>query len=192
VHRIHHVGKDKRFDEVKDKPATFLFFWMMQAMWVFVTLSPVLILNLSKTAPALSLLDAPGIALFALGITTEAIADQQKAQFREEPENKGRYINEGLWNVSRHPNYAGEVCLWLGIFLTSASSFTKASHWGSIASPLFVFGLVRFLSGVPILEKTADEKWGKEEGYQKYKEEVPVFWPTLGSIQRALNGTKKE
>lgn len=146
VQRIHHVGTDKRFDGVKDKPATFLVYWMMQSLWVFATLSPVLIINLSKSSPALSLIDLPGIALFVLGLSAEAIADQQKAAFREKPENKGRYINEGLWSVSRHPNYVGEVCLWAGVFLTSASSFTKASHWGSIASPLFVFGLIRYRS----------------------------------------------
>ena len=192
VHRVHHIGKDKRFDSVKEKPGQFLVYWLMQSLWVFVTLSPVLIVNLSRASPTISLLDLPGLAIFALGLTTEVVADRQKAEFREQPENKGRYIKEGLWAASRHPNYVGEVCLWTGIFLTCASSFTTIAQWSTAASPLFVFGLIRFLSGVPILEAGSDEKWGKEEEYLKYKEQVPVFWPSLKSIQGALFGINKQ
>jgi steroid 5-alpha reductase family enzyme len=63
-----------------------------------------------------------------------------------------------------------------------AGGFSKAAQYASVASPLVVFLLLRYVSGVPILERQADQRWGQEPEYQAYKARVPVLFPTLDSI----------
>lgn len=179
VRRIHKVGKDARFDDIKGKPLFFLVFWVMQAIWVWLTLCPLLIVN---GLPAISLeplawWDLFGISVWVVGFGFEAISDWQKDEWRSHPENKGKYITVGLWGISRHPNYFGEALLWWGIFILCAVSFDHGAQFASVLGPIFVFVLVRFLSGVPILEKTADVRWGNLPEYHQYKNTVPVFFP---------------
>lgn len=177
VSRVHKVGSDSRFDGVKEQPLTFLFYWVMQAAWVFVTLSPVLIVNGAKATTPLGLLDLLGVAIYSAGLGFEVVADRQKDAFRSKPENKGQFITEGLWSISRHPNYFGESLLWWGVFFTAARSFTSTAQLASVASPLFVFLLVRYVSGTPILERQADQRWGHLPEYQAYKESTSIFFP---------------
>jgi steroid 5-alpha reductase family enzyme len=61
------------------------------------------------------------MAVWVGGMLTEVVADQQKAAFRARPENKGRFIDEGLWSISRHPNYFGETMLWCVVMRTLAN-----------------------------------------------------------------------
>jgi len=193
VKRIHKSGKDARFDDIKGKPLTFLFAWVAQAVWVFATLSPVLIVNgMQRTVP-LGLWDLLGASIFVGGLAFESIADWQKDKFRSHPENKGRYITSGLWSISRHPNYFGESLLWWGVFASCALSFTAAPQYASAAGPLFVFLLVRYGSGVPLLEKSADQKWGTEPEYQQYKADTPIFFPKLTSYSaKPSSGSEAE
>jgi steroid 5-alpha reductase family enzyme len=46
-----------------------------------------------------------------------------------------------------------------------------------LISPLFVIFLLTRVSGVPILEARADEKWGGQEDYEAYKESTSVLVP---------------
>ena len=85
---------------------------MSQAVWVFVTLLPVLIVNRSPATAPLALMELLGVGIFTAGLSIESVADWQKDEFRSRPENKGRFITEGLWSLSRHPNYVGECVLW--------------------------------------------------------------------------------
>lgn len=179
VARVHKVGKDSRFDEVKNQPGTFLVYWMMQAVWVWVTLTPVLIINTAAAATPLRWMDGFGVALWVVGLGFEAVADAQKDAWRGRPENKGRFITEGLWSISRHPNYFGEMLLWCGVFLTCVGGFTKGVHYASIASPISVMLLLRFVSGVPILERQADARWGGQADYEHYKATTPILVPKL-------------
>jgi steroid 5-alpha reductase family enzyme len=85
-----------------------------------------------------------------------------------------------LWSISRHPNYFGEITLWTGMSLVGLSGVAKYGPGeiiGCVLSPLMVAFLITQLSGIPLLEKSADERWGKEEAYQKYKRETPVLVP---------------
>jgi steroid 5-alpha reductase family enzyme len=66
----------------------------------------------------------------------------------------------GLWKVSRHPNYFGEITLWLGISIIS-TSILRDGQWTAVLSPLFTAAILLFLSGIPLLEKKADERYRK-------------------------------
>lgn len=127
----------------------------------------------------LTLRDYAGYSLFALGFLIEAIADQQKRNFRALPQNEGKFITTGLWSWSRHPNYLGEIMLWTGLFLP-ASSCMSGWEYLSAASPLFITYLLTRVSGVPMLERYADKKWGGQPVYEKYKAStaclVPYIW----------------
>ena len=106
----------------------------------------------------------------------EAAADRQKRAFKADPRNAGKFITTGLWAWSRHPNYFGEILLWVGVAVI-ALPVLRGWQWVTIISPIFVTLLLTRVSGVPILEKRADEKWGDRADYQAYKENTSVLFP---------------
>jgi steroid 5-alpha reductase family enzyme len=178
--RVHRAGKDGRFDEIKHSWHRFLVAWTLQGLWITLTALAALV-QISDATPRRSfdLFDASGLALWALGFAVEVIADRQKAAFSSRPESRGRFIDEGLWSWSRHPNYVGEILLWCGVFVMGAGGF-RSWQWLAVLSPVFVWALLRFVSGVPLLEERADAKWGGQADYEAYKIRTPVLWPRLG------------
>ncbi len=178
--RVHLAGKDGRFDEIKQSWHRFLVAWTLQGLWVTLTALGALVL-ISDAAPRrfFDLHDVAGLSLWALGFALEVIADRQKAAFSRRPESRGRYIDEGLWSWSRHPNYVGEILLWCGVFVVGAGGF-RGWQWLALLSPVFVWALLRFVSGVPLLEARADAKWGGQPDYEAYKKRTPMLWPRLG------------
>jgi steroid 5-alpha reductase family enzyme len=117
-----------------------------------------------------------GALVWIFGFAIEATADAQKSRFRADPENKGKFIDTGLWSWSRHPNYFGEIVLWVGVAII-ALPVLQGWQWVTLISPVFVTLLLTRISGIPILEKRADEKWGGQEDYEAYKEHTPVLIP---------------
>ncbi|TNM86773.1 uncharacterized protein si:ch211-210c8.6 [Takifugu flavidus] len=174
--RILKDGHDRRFNNVRDSPGTFFVYWTVQAMWVFMTLLPTLLLNSERRDVPLGTRDYVGWALWGFGFATEAIADQQKWIFKSDPNNAGKFIQSGLWAYSRHPNYLGEILQWSGLWL-SASSVMAGPQYLSVASPLFVWFLLRYVSGIPMLEKQALRKWGSDPAFQHYTKNTPLLWP---------------
>uniref|UniRef100_A0A672MEQ9 Uncharacterized LOC107598584 n=1 Tax=Sinocyclocheilus grahami TaxID=75366 RepID=A0A672MEQ9_SINGR len=174
--RILKEGQDRRFDNVRDSPGTFFVYWTMQALWVFITLLPTLSLNSERRDEPLGPRDYIGWGIWGLGFATEAIADRQKWNFRSDPDNAGKFIHHGLWAYSRHPNYLGEILQWSGLFL-SASSVMRGPQYLTVVSPLFVWFLLRHVSGIPILEKQTMKKWGSDPAYQNYIKNTPLLWP---------------
>ena len=120
-----------------------------------------------------------GSALWAFGFVFEIISDQQKKTFKLNKLNKDKFINTGLWSISRHPNYFGEITLWLGI---SIISFPILMGWQfvTLISPLFVYLLLTRVSGINMLEKRSDDQWGDELEYKNYKNNTPVLIPFYG------------
>ncbi|MFT6957359.1 MAG: steroid 5-alpha reductase family enzyme [Halieaceae bacterium] len=178
-HRIYQDGSDSRFDKIKPNPLRFLGAWSLQGFWVAMTAACALAAMTSiKTAP-LFLMDAIGMGLWLLGFTVEVIADQQKRNFRKEFGSSG-FITSGLWSISRHPNYLGEIALWVGIALL-AMPVLQGWQWLTVASPLFVYLLLTRVSGIPLLEQKSDKKWGDNEDYLSYKANTPVLFPRLRS-----------
>ncbi|XP_061114581.1 uncharacterized protein si:ch211-210c8.6 [Conger conger] len=176
--RIMKDGHDRRFDKARDSPGTFFVYWTVQALWVFMTLLPTLILNSERRDEPLGPRDYLGWGLWGLGFATEAIADQQKWNFKQDPDNAGKFIQSGLWAYSRHPNYLGEILQWCGLFLSASSVMRGVQHL-SVASPLFLWFLLRHVSGVPILERQALKRWGSDPAFQNYLRNTPLLWPCL-------------
>lgn len=174
--RVHRAGKDGRFDEIKPSFFRFLNFWTMQGLWVAFTLAAALAAITTTTRKELGLFALLGFVIWLLGFVIEAVADAQKHRFRANPKNKGTFINTGLWAWSRHPNYFGEIVLWIGVAVI-ALPVLRGWQWITLISPVFVALLLTRISGVPILEKRADEKWGGQEDYETYKARTPVLIP---------------
>jgi len=177
--RIHRTGKDGRFDRLKTSPIRFLVPWTIQGLWVFLTMIVVIVINSqADSAPALGIWDALGLSIWLLGFSIEVIADNQKTAFNSEPNNQGKWIESGLWAYSRHPNYLGEILLWTGIACFGIPCFTGLERFAWI-SPVFIYLLLTKLSGIPILDKRALEKWSDDIEYQKYRENTPALFPQL-------------
>ena len=174
--RVLSSGGDDRFDEIKPSFLRFLNTWTLQGLWVTFTLAAALAAITTTERRELGLLALLGFLVWALGFAIEVLADAQKSQFRADPANKGKFINTGLWAWSRHPNYFGEIVLWIGVALI-AVPVLRGWQWLTLISPLFVALLITRVSGVPMLEKKADERWGGQEEYEAYKESTPVLIP---------------
>jgi steroid 5-alpha reductase family enzyme len=114
-------------------------------------------------------------AFWIAGFTIEALADHQKGVFRADPANRDRFITSGLWAWSRHPNYCGEILLWIGVALIALPAL---SGWPllTLISPFFVYVLLTRISGIPLLESRSDAKWGDDPAYRAYKARTPVLW----------------
>ena len=177
--RIHRTGKDGRFDQLKTSPIRFLVPWSIQGLWVFLTMIVVIVINSqADSAPALGIWDGIGLSMWVLGFGIEAIADNQKTVFNNVSDNQGKWIDSGLWYYSRHPNYLGEILLWTGIAFFGISCFTGLERVAWI-SPIFIYILLTKVSGIPILDKRALEKWGDDPEYQKYRDNTPALIPRL-------------
>jgi steroid 5-alpha reductase family enzyme len=176
--RVLEAGKDSRFDEIKTSFPRFLTTWMLQGLWVSLTLAAALAAITTTERKPLGWFALIGTLVWLFGFGFEVVADAQKSRFRDKEENQGDFIDTGLWAWSRHPNYFGEITLWFGVAII-ALPILRGWQWVTLISPIFVALLITQLSGVPILEEKADEKWGGQEDYEAYKENTPVLipWP---------------
>ena len=174
--RIHKSGEDKRFTSIKPSPTRFFMAWTFQGMWVSLCSMCALTAIASKTGVVQNGFYYIGMAVFIFGFLVEIIADWQKSRFRKNPTNKDQFITHGLWSYSRHPNYFGEIILWLGISIMSFSSLSSWQYF-TLISPLFTYILLVYISGVRILEISGMEKWGHLNSYQEYIQKTPSLFP---------------
>lgn len=172
LRRIIRVGKDARFDTIRNKFFSFLFFWIMQGVIVWV----VLLGYFSITQTNMFTL-VVGVFIWVVGFSLESIADSQKSAFNKSQSkiHSRKWIENGLWNYSRHPNYFGEILIWIGIALIAFPATVSTNWWLPLLSPLTLALLLIFFTGIAPLEKRADEKWGKDPEYQEYKRRTSVL-----------------
>ena len=140
----------------------------LQALLGWIVAAP-LMAAVASPAPWQAL-DGLGLAVAAFGLLFEAVADAQMARFRADPRNRGRVMDQGLWRLSRHPNYFGECCLWWGLWLVAAA----AGAWWTLLSPLLMTLLLLKVSGVPLLEQDLGRH---RPGYADYVRRTPAFVP---------------
>ena len=177
--RIVKAGEDIRFRDIKKSLPKFLMTWTLSALWVFLTtVNAITLIALNPLEP-IGIFFIMGALLWLLGFGFEVIADRQKKYFSEQPKNEGRFITQGLWSVSRHPNYFGEIILWAGIAIISLP-FLSGWQYVTLVSPVFLFLLLTRISGLPFLEDKAEKKWGEDKDYIEYKKRTPILVPFFG------------
>ena len=176
--RIHKAGSDQRFDKLKNSVVRFFGAWTLQGLWVTFTLAAALAGITSAKREPIGTLALFGTLIWLTGFLLEAIADHQKSAFKKDPENRDNFIQSGLWSISRHPNYLGEIILWVGVSMV-AIPVLQGWQWAMLSSPLFVALLLIRVSGIPLLEKKADEKWGGRSDYESYKKNTAVIVPKI-------------
>ena len=174
--RISRDGKDGRFDNIKNRPLRFFMAWTIQGLWVLLTAAAALAVITGGVREPLGVIGIVGITIWSIGILIEIASDRQKSNFRSDPDNKGKFINTGLWAWSRHPNYFGEIVLWTGMAIV-AVPVLQGWQWITLISPVFVTFLLTRVSGVPLLEEKADQRWGGQDDYEEYKRRTPVLVP---------------
>ena len=174
--RVKKAGSDGRFDLMKKDFWWFLMTWTIQGLWVFLTLAMALAAITSESKMAIDIFAIIGTLIWIFGFSIEVIADQQKTNFKDDPANKDKFITVGLWSWSRHPNYFGEMVLWIGIALIA---FPVLIGWQLVAliSPIFVIFLLTRISGVTMLESRVYKKWGDDEEYKNYIKNTSVLIP---------------
>jgi len=172
--RIRAAGEDRRFRDIKTSFSRFLIAWTLQALWIAFSLAAALAAITTRLRLELDLLSLVGFLVWLFGFSLQIVADRQKNRFNADPDQKGKFIRSGLWAWSRHPNYFGEIVLWVGVLLVAAPVL-RGWQWVALISPVFVTLLLTRISGVPMLEARADEKWGGQPEYETYKANTPVL-----------------
>ena len=172
--RVTRDGGDGRFDTLKLDSLVFLRVWVLQGLWVTITAGAALAAMTSGTKQDLGIVGVGGLMLWVVGFVIEVTADRQKSAFKANKTNDGRFIATGLWAWSRHPNYFGEITLWLGIAILAVPAL---DGWqvATLISPLFVFVLLTRVSGVPLIERRGLKRWGDDPEYQAYLAKTPVL-----------------
>ena len=176
--RVSHAGEDRRFRKIKQSFALLLMVWSLQGAWVTVTFSAGLAAMTSNLYEPLGIFSAVGVLLWVTGFTIEVIADRQKSEFRDNQDNQDKFIQTGLWAYSRHPNYLGEIMLWIGIAVL-ALPVLHGWWYLTLLSPVWVTLLLTRISGIRLLEQRAEKMWGDDPDYQEYKTKTPVLIPKL-------------
>lgn len=177
LYRVIKSGRDPRFDEMRESFVKFGRFWLGQALTVWILMIPATLAFTHKSK--WGMLSIIGVVVWLIGFTTEAIADLQKYRFTHDPKHKNQWIESGLWRYSRHPNYFGEILVWIGMYIFALPSLTTLEAIVALVSPLFIATLLLFVSGIPILEKSADKRWGTSPAYRTYKKRTSLLVPFL-------------
>ena len=180
--RILTQKKDVRFKDIKQNFDSFMMSFVLQSIWCYLGQLPLLVSNSNEDKEdklTWSTYDILGRALFVVGFVFEVVSDAQKTAFNADPKNHGRFINEGLWSISRHPNHFGEICLQFGIALSASRTFKNRTDRLAWLGPIFTTFLLTKVSGIPMLEKIGMERWGSDAEYLKYLRTVPMLIPRI-------------
>jgi len=189
--RILRIKKDKRFDHVRNNFLRFGLFWIIQAFTAWVLLIPTfLFFNFLLKGDKTSLFFGMnsrgvvflfiGLIIWLLGLLIESIADYQKQNYIETRKINGlskHWVDIGLWKYIRHPNYLGEVLIWFGIFVFTLSKINNLFAIVGLVSPVFIYILIRFFTGVPQVSASAENSFGNDTDFIEYKKNTGLIFP---------------
>jgi len=176
--RIRKIGKDKRFDTMRNNFWKYIRFWLLQGFTVWVVLIPST-LFFGNSPTQIVPFAYIGVIIWVIGLLIESFADIQKYHFINNPNNKDKWIDTGLWKYSRHPNYFGEILLWVGVYVYAIFGLSSGQALLGLVGPAYIASLIIFVSGIPLLEKAANKRWGKDPNYQRYKKGTSVLIPLM-------------
>ncbi|GIY14792.1 hypothetical protein CEXT_610781 [Caerostris extrusa] len=169
-YRILQIGRDKRFDDRRSNVIRFAVFWTFQAVWVFTVSLPVIFINSPRKVapnvnpPPMTVLDIVGTVMFVVGFLCESVSDIQKFQFKENSTTKDRWSME---------IFSPPKLLWRNFAVVGDLRFvnecSQGPEWLAILSPIFITLILLFLSGLPLLERSADERYRNIDDYRTYK-----------------------
>ena len=174
--RILITKTDDRFDDKRNNPKKLTAFWILQITAVWLIMIPYSFYLTSRTVGGMKFITLAGLAVYAVGMLIESVSDYQKFIFKKQPENKGKWMEDGLWHWSRHPNYFGEMLVWWGLFAVALPYLTGLEILALIG-PVFITFLLLFVSGIPLLEKSADKKYGTNPDYLVYRNSTSLLIP---------------
>ncbi len=172
--RIHKMGDDKRFDKMRKQFSRITLFWLLQTVSILIISAPLFLAEQLGTGSLLY----PGLFLAIFGLILETLADWQKYTFRTDPKNNGQFIQHGLWKWVQHPNYSGEIIFWSGISLITFQMDNPLTYLTFI-SPFWISLLLVRISGIPLLQKAAEKKYGEQSDFHHYKKETPKLFPFI-------------
>lgn len=153
---------------------SYLQVYLLQGAFLFLIILPVLIININ-TGQGLGVLDLIGLLVWVTGFIFESVGDAQLSKFIRNPANKGKLMQSGLWQYTRHPNYFGEVTQWWGIWIISLSVLYGVF---GIIGPLTITILILKVSGIPLLEN----KMAENPEFEQYKKRVSMFIPMFPRV----------
>lgn len=176
--RVRKQGSDSRFDDIKLNFWRFSIAWTVQGLWVLITAGAAIAAITSTHKSDFGWIGVLGLLFWLIGFSMEAVADNQKRVFKQQKNTHKEFIQTGLWSRSRHPNYFGEILLWIGVAIIA---YPALYQWQlvTLISPLFVILLLTKISGISLQEEQADERWADNPDYQAYKKRTPVLIPKL-------------
>jgi len=127
--------------------------------------------TMAKGIYPFGILDVPAILLTGFAIWWEARSDRQLHSFLKQNKESGKTMQEGLWSLSRHPNYLGEISFWWGLYLFALAA--NPAFWWVIIGPVSITLMFLFIS-IPMIEK---RMLGRKKDFQEYQKKVPVLFP---------------
>ncbi|MDC7234802.1 MAG: DUF1295 domain-containing protein [Spirochaetales bacterium] len=174
--RILITKTDDRFDDKRNNPANLIRFWILQTTAVWIIMMPYTLFLISRNIDLPAGLVIFGFIIFLTGFIIEIVSDVQKFRFKSQEQNKGKWMDKGLWKYSRHPNYFGEILVWWGLFIVVLPGL---SGWNLLtaAGPVSITLLLLFVSGIPLLEKSAEKKYGSNPDYIRYRDRTSLLVP---------------
>jgi steroid 5-alpha reductase family enzyme len=167
-------GEDFRYKAWRDTWNHFLIrsyfqIFILQGLFMVIISAPIYFINAMPSYP-LGIFDNIGLFVFGIGFFFETIGDYQLTVFKKDPANQGKIITTGLWAYTRHPNYFGEALVWWGL---SCYAVGLPFGWVTLISPVVITLLLRFVSGVPMLEK----RYRGRPDWEEYRKNTPPFVP---------------
>ncbi|MBT8189359.1 MAG: DUF1295 domain-containing protein [Bacteroidia bacterium] len=172
-YRIHAIGRDKRFDQIRERFISFFLFWLMQGLTCFVVMIPAILIN-QATSKDSNMIVVIGVIIAISGLLLESVADQQKFKFKSL--NPGKFMNSGVWSYLQHPNYTGELLFWWSIFIIS---LPFSSWYYSIIGPLWISLIIIRFSGISILQKKWSERYGNDPDFVAYSKKTYKLVPFI-------------
>lgn len=185
------IGKteDQRYQRLRsrwrlDEPLWMFGYFQLQAAAVVLFSLPFLAV-MQNPRPPFSFWELAGMIVWMVGIVGESFADWQLARFRAKPWNHDRVCRDGLWFVSRHPNYFFEWVHWWAYMVMAIGSPGWVLTW---IGPLVMGVALRYITGVPWAEEQALRTRG--DVYRHYQDTTNAFipwWPKAGHSSSALS-----